>query len=231
MGGPLHGAVRPGACKKTIREQRDQIRALFQHGKDPQIGDKPLGRFRDARGGRRGRLRRGRAARHRLQPRLCSPGLQAGLYGASHRFSVIREDGGRPAGAVRAQPGRDPGAHDQRGPRCRVRPGHVPRLRGRDRRRAVDDRRVSDGRDPQQPGRGPREMFDRAVDLNPHQPASPSSRTHPPRTTPSPLRLTSPTSAARPARADSPRRPFDGTRRKETAPHGFSDHRRARSRS
>src|SRR6266496_817556 len=35
--------IAPGAFKKTFRENRDRIRALFQHGQDPQIGDKPLG--------------------------------------------------------------------------------------------------------------------------------------------------------------------------------------------
>jgi phage head maturation protease len=33
----------PGAWKKTIGESRSKILALFQHGHDPQIGDKPLG--------------------------------------------------------------------------------------------------------------------------------------------------------------------------------------------
>jgi phage head maturation protease len=36
----------PGAFAKTISENRDRIRVLFQHGKDPQIGDKPLGPLR-----------------------------------------------------------------------------------------------------------------------------------------------------------------------------------------
>ena len=35
--------IAPGAFSKTISENRDRMRVLFQHGKDPQIGDKPLG--------------------------------------------------------------------------------------------------------------------------------------------------------------------------------------------
>lgn len=33
----------PTAFDKTISENRERMRCLFQHGKDPQIGDKPLG--------------------------------------------------------------------------------------------------------------------------------------------------------------------------------------------
>jgi hypothetical protein len=39
----------PGAWTKTIRERAAQIKALFQHGGDPQIGDKPLGPFHRSR--------------------------------------------------------------------------------------------------------------------------------------------------------------------------------------
>jgi phage head maturation protease len=33
--------IAPGAFKKTFREKTPKV--LFQHGQDPQIGDKPLG--------------------------------------------------------------------------------------------------------------------------------------------------------------------------------------------
>jgi HK97 family phage prohead protease len=36
--------IAPGAFRKTLRERADQIKVLFNHGMDPQIGDKPLGR-------------------------------------------------------------------------------------------------------------------------------------------------------------------------------------------
>ena len=36
----------PGSFTKTISETRDKMRVLFQHGKDPQIGEKPLGPIR-----------------------------------------------------------------------------------------------------------------------------------------------------------------------------------------
>ena len=82
----------PGAFRKTIRENRDAIKVLFQHGMDPQIGDKPLGPI-DA-------LREDSEGAYYEVPLLDAdyvrndvlPGLQAGLYGASFRFQVMREE-------------------------------------------------------------------------------------------------------------------------------------------
>lgn len=36
--------VKPGAFAKTLKKRGDQIRVLFNHGMDPSIGEKPLGR-------------------------------------------------------------------------------------------------------------------------------------------------------------------------------------------
>jgi len=81
----------PGAFRKTFRENRDRIRALFQHGRDPQIGDKPLGPIDD--------LREDETGGYYEVPMLDTaynrelvPGLEAGLYGASFRFEVMREE-------------------------------------------------------------------------------------------------------------------------------------------
>ena len=82
--------IAPGAFKKTMRENRDRIRALFQHGTDPQVGDKPLGPIDD--------LREDDTGAYFEVPLLDTaynrdilPGLEAGLYGSSFRFEVIRE--------------------------------------------------------------------------------------------------------------------------------------------
>lgn len=83
--------ISPGAFKKTMRDQRDSMRVLFQHGRDPQVGDKPLGPITDLREDDVG-------AAYEVQMldtsynRDLVPGLRAGLYGASFRFSVLRED-------------------------------------------------------------------------------------------------------------------------------------------
>ncbi|HET6638595.1 MAG TPA: HK97 family phage prohead protease [Gemmatimonadota bacterium] len=81
----------PGAFKKTISENRDRIKALFQHGMDPQVGDKPLGPIDD--------LREDETGGYYEVPLLDTaynrelvPGLEKGLYGASFRFEVMREE-------------------------------------------------------------------------------------------------------------------------------------------
>jgi HK97 family phage prohead protease len=97
--------IAPGAFKKTIGENRDRIKALFQHGMDPQIGDKPLGPIAD--------LREDDMGAYYEVPLLDTsynrdliPGLEAGLYGASFRFQVMREE-------LNDQP--DPSDHNPRG--------------------------------------------------------------------------------------------------------------------
>jgi HK97 family phage prohead protease len=83
--------IAPGAFRKTIRENRGQVKVLFQHGADPQIGDKPLGRL--------ARLEEDSLGGYYEVPLLDTsynrellPGLQADLYGASFRFKVLREE-------------------------------------------------------------------------------------------------------------------------------------------
>lgn len=82
--------VAPGAFAQTFAEDRAAMRVLFQHGFDPQTGDKPLGPIdvlrEDAIGG------------YYEVPLLDTlyvaelvPGLAAGVYGASFRFRTLRE--------------------------------------------------------------------------------------------------------------------------------------------
>lgn len=83
--------IHPGAFKKTISENRAGMRVLFDHGHDPNIGNKPLGPIAD--------LREAPDGAYYEVPLLDTeyvrellPGLKAGLYGASFRFKVMRED-------------------------------------------------------------------------------------------------------------------------------------------
>lgn len=81
----------PGAFAKTIREQRDRIRCLFNHGQDPSIGMKPLGPITDL-------AERGDGIHYEVQlldtdyNRSLVPGLRAGLYGSSFRFGIVRKE-------------------------------------------------------------------------------------------------------------------------------------------
>jgi HK97 family phage prohead protease len=86
----------PGAWKKTISESKAKIRALFQHGQDPQIADKPIGPILRLEEGDRGGY--GEVALlDTSYNRDLLPSLKAGLFGASHRFQPMRyEDVDRP---------------------------------------------------------------------------------------------------------------------------------------
>lgn len=83
--------IAPGAFKKTIKENRDSVRVLFQHGHDPHIGDKALGVIESL-----AEDDQGAAYDVRLfdtsYNRDLIPGLEAGQYGASFRMQVTRED-------------------------------------------------------------------------------------------------------------------------------------------
>jgi HK97 family phage prohead protease len=80
----------PGAFKKTIRDSRDRMRVLFQHGMDPQVGDKPIAAITDLREDDQGAFYE--ADMLDGVPDLIVSGLRAGQYGASFRFSVMREE-------------------------------------------------------------------------------------------------------------------------------------------
>jgi HK97 family phage prohead protease len=83
--------VAPGAFKRTFNNNRDKIRVLFQHGQDPQIGDKPLGRIRELAEDAQGAYYEVGMLDTSYNRDLL-PGLEAGLYGASFRFRVIKDD-------------------------------------------------------------------------------------------------------------------------------------------
>jgi HK97 family phage prohead protease len=82
--------IAPGAFRKTIRENRDRIRALFQHGADPEVGDKPIGRIEELREDSDGAYYE--VSLYDGIPELVMSGLRDGQYGASFRFQVMRED-------------------------------------------------------------------------------------------------------------------------------------------
>ncbi len=83
--------IAPTAFDKTFQENRDNIKVLFQHGHDPQIGDKVLGKPAVLESDKIG-------ARYEVPlydtsyNRDLIPGLKDGAYGASFRFKVVREE-------------------------------------------------------------------------------------------------------------------------------------------
>lgn len=79
-----------GAFKQTIREDRDSIKVLFDHGFDPQIGNKVLGPIES--------LSEEDDSPLGVVPlfdttynRDLLPGLESGVYGSSFRFRVTGE--------------------------------------------------------------------------------------------------------------------------------------------
>lgn len=79
-----------GAWRKTIRDSSAKIRSLFQHGMDPQVGDKPLGPIRKLEENEQGGYGEVDLIDTSYNRDLL-PGLKADLYGASHRFQAVRE--------------------------------------------------------------------------------------------------------------------------------------------
>ena len=82
----------PGAFTRAIKNNLARVKVLFQHGQDPQIGDKPLGPITDIR-------EDGDHGVYYEVPLLDTsynrdllPGLRANLYGASFRFQSVKED-------------------------------------------------------------------------------------------------------------------------------------------
>ncbi len=82
--------ILPGAFKKTFRERRDQIRVLFQHGRDPELRDRPIAEPGDLREDDEGAYHESRLFDG--MPEIVLAGLRAGQYGQSFKMQVLRED-------------------------------------------------------------------------------------------------------------------------------------------
>jgi HK97 family phage major capsid protein/HK97 family phage prohead protease len=83
--------VRSGAFARTIAEDRSAMRVTFNHGQDPQLGDKVLGPI--------DKLEEDATGAYYEVPLLdtsynrdLAPGIRAGLYGSSFRFSVTSDE-------------------------------------------------------------------------------------------------------------------------------------------
>lgn len=83
--------VARGAATKTIRENRAAIKVLFDHGHDPDLGNKVLGPLAELEEDDQG-LRYGLPLFDTSYNRDLLPGLKAGVYGSSHRFRAIVDD-------------------------------------------------------------------------------------------------------------------------------------------
>lgn len=86
--------IAPGAAKRTIdahhASERGTVKCLFDHGHDPQIGNKVLGTFSELTEDSDG-VRYAVELLDTSYNRDLAPGLAAGAYGASFRFRVVEE--------------------------------------------------------------------------------------------------------------------------------------------
>ena len=83
--------IAPGAFAKSMAEQGERIKVLFDHGHDPQLGNKPLGRIANLREDEVGAAYEVELIDTDYNRDFVIPAVQAGLLGASFRFSVVEE--------------------------------------------------------------------------------------------------------------------------------------------
>lgn len=81
-----------GAFAKTIKENRGSIKVLYDHGHDPQLGNKPLGPLDELREEDFGPYYEVPLIDTDYNRGFVIPALEAGLLGASYRFGVLREE-------------------------------------------------------------------------------------------------------------------------------------------
>lgn len=81
-----------GAFAKTIKENKGGVRVLYDHGHDPQLGNKPLGPIDVLREEDFGPYYEVPLIDTDYNRGFVIPALDAGLLGASYRFRVIREE-------------------------------------------------------------------------------------------------------------------------------------------
>lgn len=94
----------PGAFLDTFSERRDQIKVLYDHGYDPQLGNKPLGPIRELREDKTGAYYEVPLIQTSYNDEFVIPAAQAGLLGASFRFKVTAEEWVEPKRATQSNP-------------------------------------------------------------------------------------------------------------------------------
>ena len=81
----------PGAFAKTLKERGDQVKVMFDHGYDPQIGDKPLGKASVMKEDKKGLYVEVPLSRTSYNEDLIALLEDGAIDGMSFRFSVQKE--------------------------------------------------------------------------------------------------------------------------------------------
>jgi HK97 family phage prohead protease len=87
--GEFMESIAPGAFAKTIKENGANVRVLFNHGQDSSMGNQVLGSIAELREDYEGAYYE--VPLYDGIPELLMSGLRDGQYGASFRFSVMKE--------------------------------------------------------------------------------------------------------------------------------------------
>jgi HK97 family phage prohead protease len=82
--------IAPGAFTKTFKEGR--IKVLLQHGQDPTVGQKPIGKVLSLEEDHIGAKYQVELFTDAAYVRELLPALRAGAFGASFRFRPVKED-------------------------------------------------------------------------------------------------------------------------------------------
>lgn len=84
--------IMPGAFRKTLQENGDTVRFLYDHGMDPSIGNKPLGKIDTLREDKRGLLVEATMLDRPYVDDITEALRAEALDGMSFRFSVVRDE-------------------------------------------------------------------------------------------------------------------------------------------
>ena len=82
--------IDPGAFARTFKNKGTRMPVLFQHGQDPEIGDKVIAATEELREDEEGPFFRARVLEG--LPELVMSGLREGRYGVSYRFRILKEE-------------------------------------------------------------------------------------------------------------------------------------------
>lgn len=88
--------IAPGAFKRTLRNNGAQVKVLFNHGMDPSIGDKPLGRATTMKEDDKGLYVEVPLDETSYNADLLASLRSGAIDGMSFRFSVVRDDWEQP---------------------------------------------------------------------------------------------------------------------------------------
>ena len=100
--------IAPGAFDRAIESGLERVKVLYDHGHDPQLGNKPLGPIRSVAATKRGMAYEVELIDTDYNNGFVKPAARAGLLGASFRFGVRSDEWAEPTRTTNHNPNRLP---------------------------------------------------------------------------------------------------------------------------